>query len=146
MSWLKKHNHRYRKIFKVEKIAKNNKNEKSAKNIIIFFGDYKKQHTFALRFVKNERPVRLGVRTPGFHPGNRGSIPLRATKETRAQARVSSFCAHCSGVPLRASEGIRSRSCGNGCAGPVPALEPASGANLNPAVHVYLADARSGSQ
>ena len=25
------------------------------------------------------RPVRLGVRTPGFHPGNRGSIPLRAT-------------------------------------------------------------------
>jgi hypothetical protein len=24
-------------------------------------------------------PVRLGVRTPGFHPGNRGSIPLRAT-------------------------------------------------------------------
>ena len=23
-------------------------------------------------------PVRLGVRTPGFHPGNRGSIPLRA--------------------------------------------------------------------
>ncbi len=28
------------------------------------------------------RPVRLGVRTPGFHPGNRGSIPLRATKLT----------------------------------------------------------------
>ena len=26
-----------------------------------------------------KRPVRLGVRTPGFHPGNRGSIPLRAT-------------------------------------------------------------------
>jgi hypothetical protein len=24
-------------------------------------------------------PVRLGVRTSGFHPGNRGSIPLRAT-------------------------------------------------------------------
>ena len=24
-------------------------------------------------------PVRLVVRTPGFHPGNRGSIPLRAT-------------------------------------------------------------------
>ena len=23
--------------------------------------------------------VRLGVRTPGFHPGNRGSIPLRTT-------------------------------------------------------------------
>jgi hypothetical protein len=25
-------------------------------------------------------PVRLGVRTPDFHSGNRGSIPLRATK------------------------------------------------------------------
>ena len=24
--------------------------------------------------------VRLMVRTPGFHPGNRGSIPLRPTK------------------------------------------------------------------
>ena len=28
---------------------------------------------------KNKRSVRLGVRTPGFHPGNRGSIPLRTT-------------------------------------------------------------------
>ena len=26
-----------------------------------------------------EWSVRLGVRTPGFHPGNRGSIPLRTT-------------------------------------------------------------------
>ena len=24
-------------------------------------------------------PVRLTVRTPGFHPGNRGSIPLQAS-------------------------------------------------------------------
>jgi hypothetical protein len=24
-------------------------------------------------------PYRLGVRTPGFHPGNRGSNPRRAT-------------------------------------------------------------------
>ena len=30
-----------------------------------------------------EWPVRLGVRTPGFHPGNRGSIPLRATKKKK---------------------------------------------------------------
>ena len=29
-----------------------------------------------------KRPVRLGVRTSGFHLGNRGSIPLRATKRT----------------------------------------------------------------
>ena len=27
-------------------------------------------------------PVRLGVRTSGFHPGNRGSNPLRATSFT----------------------------------------------------------------
>ena len=26
-------------------------------------------------------PVRLGVRTPGFHPGSRGSNPLRATTD-----------------------------------------------------------------
>ena len=26
-------------------------------------------------------PVRLSARTPGFHPGKRGSIPLRATKK-----------------------------------------------------------------
>ena len=25
-------------------------------------------------------PVRLSARTPGFHPGKRGSIPLRATR------------------------------------------------------------------
>ena len=28
---------------------------------------------------KKRWSVRLGVRTPGFHPGNRGSIPLRTT-------------------------------------------------------------------
>ena len=31
---------------------------------------------------KQLRPVRLGVRTSGFHPGNRGSNPLRATSFT----------------------------------------------------------------
>ena len=34
--------------------------------------------TFAILFEK-VWPVRLGVRTPDFHSGNRGSIPLRAT-------------------------------------------------------------------
>src|SRR5690606_40251627 len=29
--------------------------------------------------LQKRRPVRLGVRTPDFHSGNRGSIPLRAT-------------------------------------------------------------------
>ena len=41
--------------------------------------------TFAIRLGKNKTkwPVRLGVRTPGFHPGNRGSIPLgTANKKT----------------------------------------------------------------
>jgi hypothetical protein len=28
------------------------------------------------------RPHRLTVRTPGFHPGNRGSIPLEVTNES----------------------------------------------------------------
>ena len=31
-------------------------------------------------YLRPNWPVRPGVRTPGFHPGNRGSIPLRATK------------------------------------------------------------------
>ncbi len=37
-------------------------------------------------------PVRLGVRTPGFHPGNRGSNPLRATiqKQTRCKSSICS--------------------------------------------------------
>ena len=34
-------------------------------------------------FALPKRPVRLGVRTPGFHPGSRGSIPLRATHRNR---------------------------------------------------------------
>lgn len=33
----------------------------------------------------DKRSVRLGVRTPGFHPGNRGSIPLRTTKASEIQ-------------------------------------------------------------
>nr|AOE08879.1 hypothetical protein [uncultured bacterium] len=34
---------------------------------------------FVLSQFKTKRPVRLSARTPGFHPGKRGSIPLRAT-------------------------------------------------------------------
>ncbi len=34
------------------------------------------------------RPHRLTVRTPGFHPGNRGSIPLGATKTTSSSEGV----------------------------------------------------------
>ena len=36
----------------------------------------------SMRF-KTKWPVRLSARTPGFHPGKRGSIPLRATKLTK---------------------------------------------------------------
>ena len=43
-------------------------------------------------FALPKRPVRLGVRTPGFHPGSRGSIPLRATyKPTSITVWVFSF-------------------------------------------------------
>ena len=45
------------------------KNRRHFKNICIFADALEKQWS-----------VRLGVRTPGFHPGNRGSIPLRTTK------------------------------------------------------------------
>src|SRR4051812_16766711 len=46
---------------------------------------------FAIR--KNERPVRLPVRTSDFHSGNRGSIPLRATKI--ASVRLKTPQIHC---------------------------------------------------
>ena len=39
---------------------------------IVFF------YTFASPF-REQWSVRLGVRTSGFHPGNRGSIPLPTT-------------------------------------------------------------------
>lgn len=35
----------------------------------------------------NNWPVRLGVRTPDFHSGNRGSIPLRATKSMQMTSK-----------------------------------------------------------
>ena len=34
-------------------------------------------------------PVRLVARTPGSHPGNRGSIPLRATKRKKYDIHTS---------------------------------------------------------
>ena len=44
------------------------------------FAEIKKSITFAPpSFRLDSWSVRLGVRTPGFHPGNRGSIPLRTT-------------------------------------------------------------------
>lgn len=36
-------------------------------------------------------PVRLGVRTSGFHPGNRGSIPLRAAQKGLDSTESSPF-------------------------------------------------------
>jgi hypothetical protein len=50
---------------------------------VYFFTDYSLYLSFgklSLQLHFQKWPVRLGVRTPGFHPGNRGSIPLRATK------------------------------------------------------------------
>ena len=34
----------------------------------------------SLRLFKKRRSVRLGVRTPDFHSGNTGSIPVRTTE------------------------------------------------------------------
>ena len=42
-------------------------------------GIFRIDNIYILFFSTQIWPVRLGVRTPGFHPGNRGSIPLRAT-------------------------------------------------------------------
>ena len=52
-------------------------NEKKLEKNIQKFVSNEIKFTFAL---PNQKwPVRLTVRTSGFHPGNRGSIPLRAT-------------------------------------------------------------------
>ena len=55
----------------------------SEKKLRFFFttiARLKKSITFAAS--KTRWSVRLGVRTSGFHPGNRGSIPLRTTNNT----------------------------------------------------------------
>ena len=54
------------------------KNQKFLKNIWTNkINNYLCTSIFDNRVLQNTRSVRLGVRTPGFHPGNRGSIPLR---------------------------------------------------------------------
>ena len=50
----------------------------------IYFALIKKDPIFAS--TNPIRPVRLPVRTPDFHSGNRGSIPLRATKATSKES------------------------------------------------------------
>lgn len=50
---------------------------KKVKKIIKNFGKLEKLPIFA---VPKTWPVRLSVRTNGFHPLKRGSTPLRATK------------------------------------------------------------------
>ena len=52
--------------------------------IVIYYCGFFKivlQNKNKFLFLQSEKQwsVRLGVRTPGFHPGNRGSIPLRTT-------------------------------------------------------------------
>jgi hypothetical protein len=47
--------------------------------------------SFTFAVPKNKGPVRLGVRTSGFHPGNRGSIPLRATKIVNSKMVIGQF-------------------------------------------------------
>ena len=56
------------------------------KKVLKKIADIKKSSTFATALTEKQclnKPnwsVRLGVRTQGFHPCNRGSIPLRTTK------------------------------------------------------------------
>ena len=40
-----------------------------------------------------KRPVRLGVRTPGFHPGNRGSNPLPDAQKLADISELFAFMA-----------------------------------------------------
>ena len=65
--------------------------EKSSKTFLPqSFGEYTSP-----RSTTTKRPVRLMVRTPPFHGGNRGSNPLRVAKIPVSLARLG-FC-----VPLR---------------------------------------------
>ena len=43
--------------------------------------------SFVSKALSTSWPVRLTVRTPGFHPGNRGSIPLRASNFTKKSGK-----------------------------------------------------------
>ena len=38
---------------------------------------------------RDQRPVRLSVRTPGFHPGKKGSTPLRVAIRFLGNAGIS---------------------------------------------------------
>ncbi len=51
--------------------------EKNIEECLVFFKTFLPLHTE--KFGNNFWPVRLAVRTPDFHSGSRGSIPLRAT-------------------------------------------------------------------
>src|SRR3989338_1343199 len=51
---------------------------------------------YQVEYAKNSRidirPLRLTVRTSGFHPGNRGSTPLGVTKRDCSSRAVSFIC------------------------------------------------------
>ena len=54
---------------------------KNQKKVIKVLAEFNFCINFALALLNKSNlwPVRLSARTPGFHPGKRGSIPLRAT-------------------------------------------------------------------
>ena len=56
----------------------------------LFFSIDIKDEKYIFAAPKTKWPVRLSVRTLGFHPRKRGSIPLRATK-SRSFERLFSF-------------------------------------------------------
>ena len=66
-------------------------------------------------------PVRLGVRTPGFHPGSTGSNPVRAT--TKRSAHVLRFFIICHStstyytpLPQTGYTAAKHKTCTSGCA------------------------------
>jgi hypothetical protein len=61
----------------------------------------------SLRLVFKNWSVRLGVRTPDFHSGNTGSIPVQTTNEAGPEAALSGFAffiqSHCQALFIRAA-------------------------------------------
>ncbi len=60
---------------------------------------------------KGKWPVRLSARTPGFHPGKRGSIPLRATNFSSKKFNRREMANHKSALKrIRSNETRRLRN------------------------------------
>jgi hypothetical protein len=59
-----------------------------------YFAVQKKHVSFASAFESSLRSIRLVVRTSGFHPGNRGSIPLWTTTQQKNRTLLFAYNPH----------------------------------------------------